>query len=399
MSDIPWKDADIKQKVSVSSIKESNRFLRKFYNEISKEIKVAWHFQPFRTGNTIYVGMSSFGEMWLDYEIKGLIQNIYISTNNEKTHHIVAAALEEAVKCHDDLTDYDIRVTFLCQDISFSGMCRKNIIVRPASMDGKNNVTEVIFSVQAFGRFDLNYVATQKINYLRYLLCVYTNFQFELKNQYSIVKDMEYIENEWANYDPDWVDYFFDETKNPVTGELIPDFFDLFRIVLDHDSYGKTIRLILNAAQEAYCGKLMLDDILREAKYNIPGYVDMANTMLISVLEPLSNIGTEKAETCPVCGNLKYKIRKKVEDLCSDYLNEFLTKEISNIGYGQRSSFLHEGYAKTNEFYSGRCIPLLNPDAPNEILGAAPVVNINLFDYVTYIFRHKVHDLLVENRF
>ena len=397
MMGIEWQNADIKINVSTKSVQDSNLFLRKFYDELSKKMKIGWNYQPSRTGKLIYVGMSGFGSMWFDYKVKGKINNIYISTPNAEVHNIVEDALKEAIVNHNSFEIYNIKVDFLTDDISFALMCRKNIKVKSFySKEKGQNITSISFSLRAFGQFDLQYVAMQKINYLKYFLCVYTNIQFVM-TKFEILDDIRYIKNSWSNYDLNWVDYVFDGAS-PEAVELIPDFFDVFRVVLDNDSFEKTMRLLLNSAQEIYCGRIMLNDSLQDSKYNIPGYADMIDTILISALEPLSVIGAEKPETCPECGNLKYKIRKKVEDLCSKYVNKELTKEISNIGHGKRSSFLHEGHAKTNEFYCGRCMPIIDPETQNMMLNAVASPNRNLFDYITYIFRQMIHDLLQNER-
>lgn len=388
------KNADVICNISAKSIKESNLVLRQFYDEVSKSINVAWNYQPHREKNVIFVGMSSFGDVWHDYDVKGLIKNIYVSTPTEEIHDIVENALNKVVQNRNMLNEYDVEVYFFSNDISFCKMCRNNIEISSELTEDKKYITTVRFSIKAFGTFDLKYIMVQKMNYLKHLLCVYTNFQFQFLNKYTIIESKKYIENSWDNYNLKWIDYFFDEAKGIENTELIPDFFDLFRVILDNDSYDKTMRLLLNSAQEIYCGKMMMDDSRENAKYAIPGYIDLINTILVSALEPLSNIEAEKIEHCPTCGNLKYRIRGKVKDLCSQYFNEFLVKEISDIEYGKRSAFLHEGNARTNEFYSGRCVPLLNSNTGNTMLVAAAYVNYNLFDYVTYVFRQKVHDLL-----
>lgn len=391
-------NADIICNISAKSIKESNLVLRQFYDEVSKSIKVAWNYQTHREKNIVFVGMSSFGDMWFDYDVKGLIKNIYVSTPKKEIHDIVKRALNKVAQKHYVLNEYNVEVWFYSDDISFRKMCRKNIEIISELNEDNKYITKIKFSVKAFGTFDLKYIMVQKINYLKHLLCVYTNFQFEFLNNYTIIGEKKYIENSWNNYDLKWIDYFFDESKGAQNAELIPDFFDLFRVILDYDSYEKTMRLLLNSAQEMYCGKLMLDISIQNAKYGIPGYTDLTNTILVSALEPLANIGVKKAEHCPICGNLKYKIRGKVKDLCSQYFNEYLVKEIADIEYGKRSAFLHEGNATTNEFYSGQCIPLINPNTGNTMLGAFACVNLNLFDYVTYVFRQKVHELLADEK-
>jgi|GEM_PF-1715584 len=393
MKKFEWEDADIKVNVSAKSLEESNLILRKFYDEINKTIQVGWQFMNVRTGNTIEVGDCNFGTMWFDYKQSGLINNIFISTKGRAPKQIVESALKEAIANHNNFEKYGIEAVFYTKDIHFSTMC-KNDILLTSDLAKNGNTAKIRFNINAFGKLDAKYIITQKINYLKHLFCAYTNFLFKLKCVYKSEKSVECEETKWNNYDPDWIDCFFDDEKKDVDAELIPDFFDIFRIILDNDSYKKTMRLLLNSAQEIYCAQKMMKDSVYDPEYNSPGFVDMLNTLLISALEPLSNIGARKAEICPECGNVKYKIRKKVETLCSQYTNDYITKVLSNIGYSQRSSFLHEGNAKTNEFYCGTCIPLINPSAKNELLMASSVINQNTFDYVAYIFRKKVHDLL-----
>ena len=384
--------ADVVCNVSAKDVKESNLVLRKFYDEISKEMDVAWNYCPFRVNKTIFIGFSTFGKMWLDYNKKGQIKNLYIATESMELHNIVKDALEKAVKDHDSMITYYVGVEFETNDICFQTMCKNDIKVETNVMNNRN-ITVVKFAVKAFGDFDLKYIVTQKVNYLKHLMCVYTNCQFEMHNDYFLFDSLKFEENDWENYDYDWMDEFYDEVDGKKYAVLLPDFFDMYRVILDNDSYNKTIRLLLNSAQEIYCGKLMIDDVVDNPKYNIPGFVDIVDTVLISALEPLSNIGSDKPENCPICGNLKYKIRYKVKDLCEQYVGDYLTKKIADIDYGRRSDFLHEGHARTNEFYMGRCVPQINTSTGNSMLNVS-YIDLNLLNYATYIFRKKLHDVL-----
>ena len=132
------------------------------------------------------------------------------------------------------------------------------------------------------------------------------------------------------------------------------------------------------------------------SEWNIPGYTDLINTLIISALEPLSNIFGVKSEKCSVCGSLKYSVRKKVRDLCNAYFPEQLAKEIYDKGYHNRSAFLHEGYPVTNEFYCGHCVPLINPVDGRSVLFPGAYIDLNLFEYVTFIFRKTTSDVLKE---
>lgn len=62
----------------------------------------------------------------------------------------------------------------------------------------------------------------------------------------------------------------------------------------------------------------MKRDAFSSGEYNIPGYVDLINTTLVSSLEPVANLDADEPETCKECGQLKYSIRKKVKDLVSE---------------------------------------------------------------------------------
>lgn len=386
--------ADVIKKICSTNVKESNLFLRKLYSELSKYDKLAWNYFGVREKQKICLGICNLGEVWIDYKVKGLIDSIYVFTNNDISKESVQKAVDEAFINHLKKEKYTAIANFHTKDISFKNMCKKNIEIKSEEKNGKF-ITSITFSFEAFSGVDAEYIHTQKLNYLKHLLFAYTNIKFENIENYIINdNELKYEEKDWVEFDRDWIDYYFDEHIGPQNTVLLYDFFDIFRIVLDNDTYNKEMRLVLNAAQELYCGKLMIDNILTNGEYNIPGYVDITNTIILSVLEPLSNIRAEKPEHCPSCGNLVYKIRKKVEVLCNTYLNDWLTKYISDIKYGQRSTFLHEGNALTNEFYSGRCIPLINPSKPNTLLPPTTTINFNMINYVSYIFRHVVRDIL-----
>ena len=83
--------------------------------------------------------------------------------------------------------------------------------------------------------------------------------------------------------------------------------------------------------------------------------------------------------------------------MCKLYFPEHLAKEIYDKGYGERSTFLHEGNEITNEFYCGHCVPLINPVDGRSILLPTSHLNLNLFNFVTFIFRKFICELLKDN--
>lgn len=389
------KEADIVRNISTKNVKDSNLFLRRFYEEVSKYIEMGWNVQSWREGQTIFVGDSNFGSMMFDYKVKGQINNIYIKTKKKKYHSIIEKSLDVAIKEYNYFKKYLITIELDTQNFLFQTMCKNNIRIEPKYNEISRKSILISFFIKAFGTFDLRYIIKQKSHYLQQLLCAYTNNDFDIiRYNYCESEITSFEDSDWVRTNIDWIDDCFVEKENERYISLLPDFFDLFRIVLDNDSYERTMRLLLNSAQEIFCAKLMLNMSNKDAKYSIPGYTDIVNTVMISILEPLSNIGSKKPETCPACGNLKYKISQKIRDLCKRYTNEYLVKEITNIEYGLRSSFLHEGNARTNEFYCGVSVPLIDTLNQNRISDVTSYTRYNLFDWSTYIFRMVVHDLL-----
>lgn len=392
-----WENADIKFDVCLKNIEDSNLFLRKFYEELSKHGKIGWSFQSYREDTVIRVGDTNYGEMWIEYKQKGKICKIYFQTSSKEVHNRVEAALKSAKEKHDVMKHYTVTVSFIDEDIKFCDMCRNGIEITSTERENKI-LTRVTFPVKAFGQYDLQYVVTQKINYLQHLLCAYTNIIFSL-DKISCDEGIYNIrDNVWQEPNQNWIttdDQFINIDKQILS--LSSDFFSVFRKVVDKSEYNREIRLLLNASQEIFCSKKMISNFFKAgSEWNIPGYTDLINTLIISALEPLSNIFGVKSEKCSVCGSLKYSVRKKVRDLCNAYFPEQLAKEIYDKGYHNRSAFLHEGYPVTNEFYCGHCVPLINPVDGRSVLFPGAYIDLNLFEYVTFIFRKTTSDVLKE---
>lgn len=387
MSD--WREANIKFEVCSSSSEESNLFLRRFYEELYKFGKIGWYFQTYRIGRIIYVGKMNYGDMWISYKERGKLDCIYIKTDSDESKNLVYQALVNARNSQAKFTIYNITVVFDTYDIEFCDMKKNGIWINSEKFD--NRIwTKISFSIKAFGPHDLEYIKIQKINHLKHLFCSYTNILFECIKIICNEGELNILDNTWEEPDSDWIeieDLFVDRDKKVAS--LCFSFFDILRNIFDVFEYDKNIRLLLNASQEIYCSKKMINNLLDNGKeWNMPCYTDLVNTLIISSLEPLSSIYGIEPETCYKCGNLKYSIRRKIKDLCDRYCPPNVVQEIFNDRYKERSSFLHEGNPITNEFYCGHCVPLLDPVDGRSIMLPVSTVNINMFDYVAYIFRH-----------
>lgn len=381
--------------VSSDSVQESNYILRRLYEEISKAGPIGWQFMPERRGNDIFVGYTNWGELYLHYKKKGCIDKICFFNIDEKNAPIIENAINIANQDHNTFSAYSVRVEFNTGDVLFREMAKNQIYFCSERNEDGNNRLSISFNVEAFGDYDIQYIANQKINYLKILLSAYTNILFDYPKIEIARGSQEYPDINWSDYDEDWIDDFLGpDGKEAAT--LLPDFFAFLRLTIDNDYYNEDMKLILNAAQDYYCSLLMRKRLLYDISDNIPGIVDTINTMLISTLEPLSCINKDKPEICPVCGNKVYKISAHIRALCENYLGEYIAKDIADKGYSYRSSFLHEGHARTNEFFSGRFYPQIDPVSQNEMLWVVPLLETNTFDFVSYVFRKVVHDWLIE---
>ena len=384
---------DICFNVATRDCTESNLFLRKFYELMSHHMKVAWSFQSFREEKNIYVGTANFGEMWLEYKERGKINNVIIHPDSEESYKIIVNTLNEAKTTYlNSFVNYKVVLGVKSGEIRIKPQSCDNISF---SYDEERCMNLLTFNVKAFGDFDFSYVINQKANYIKHLLCIYTNTVFQVSLVEKSVDEYECEDAQLQEYDDEWVDMsdiFVSETELILS----PNFYNILNIVLKDVQYERTLRLILNSAQQLFIANIMKRDTFNSGEYNIPGYVDLINTTLVSALEPIANLDAEQPETCKECGQLKYSIRKKVRDLCQKYLPDHLVKMISNDLYSDRSKFLHEGNAKTNEFYCGRCVPLLDPVNGREIMQPTCSINLNMFEYVSYIIRKVICEQLQE---
>ncbi len=391
------KENIVSIEVSSGSVQESNLILRKLYEELNESAPLGWEFMPFREETDIFLGNCTLGRVYLHYKEKGKIDRITFHVSDLKNKAIVERAIKAANENHSTFVDYIVQVEFTIKHIVLKEMAKQQIHIIGEKGDNRDHVNRLVvtFNIKAFGDYDVRYIVTQKTSYLRLLLCVYTNLVFELPDIRIARGKKEFADVNWTNFDEEWLESFY-EPSAENEAFLLPDFFALFRYVLDNDYYGRTMRLVLNASQDYFCALLMKKRLLDYGNDYIPGIVDTINTLLLSTLEPLSCIGKEPPQICPTCGNVIYKISSHIRCLCEKYLGEHLARDIVKRGYRNRSAFLHEGNATTNEFYCGTSYPQLDPNKPNEILWVIPALEYNYFDYISFVFRRTIHDLLQE---
>ena len=391
-----WKLADIVYKVYCNDCNESNMFLRAFYNSVNEKMSLAWQFSPSRDGKIIHIGWSTIGEMWIEYKERGKLNTVYIDTPNDRIHRLVADALDYAQNHFKEFNKYNVRVLF--KNKRLRAMVKNSIRIESYGKEGID-YTSLTFQMNALGEFDARHIMYQKANTLCHLLCAYTNQLFSITEVELVTCDDDfYIENVWEEPSEDWIDD--DELYRTIEGTedeeiiLSKEFFDLFRISLEHMGDNRKLQLILNSAQTLYCARLLTKKERTDASLAIPGITDLINTEAVSALEPLACIDEFKIEKCECCGNNVYSISKRIKKLCKKYLPEHLVKMICDEKYSERSKFLHEGFVYTYEVGIGKSMPIISPMDGRSMSFVAPFVNRNLQDYVGYVFRKKVKEVL-----
>jgi hypothetical protein len=378
--------------IGTESIEESNRFLRKLWSELDLVRKNGWNYQPHRKGRRITIGWNNFGLVEFDYIQKGTINNIYFESDENR--EIIENAIDSALEGYRNHTNHTVGISLSNKD---------GVLLSHCSYDGieiipSNNLTEIVFEIDAFSHLDREHFLLQKMYPILFIIYAYTNLEFMcshayMKREHKVDGDGS-IKDECLKYNYDWIDT--DECPEDKNGYLmIPkECMKLIKAIISAEQYEQNLQLLINAGQLLYHSNRMYIDIRSSGKYNQTGYVDAFNTVLVSALEPLSNIGAALPKHCKECGNLVYSINKKIRDFISKYLPPHLVDDICNRSYKNRSKFLHEGYAMTSEYYTGSCFPLINARTGNSMLAAGSNLEFNLREYITYVFRNFERDLL-----
>ena len=179
---------------------------------------------------------------------------------------IVESALKEARDtCLNSFINYKVVLSVSSEEIRIRPQACGNISV---SYDEERCRNLLTFNVKAFGDFDFRYVINQKANYIRHLLCIYTNAIFQVAIVGKSVEDYECADTGWQEYDYNWVDtsdIFVSETELLLS----PDFYRILNFVLKDIQYERSLRLILNSAQQLFIANLMKRDAFSSGEYNI----------------------------------------------------------------------------------------------------------------------------------
>jgi hypothetical protein len=195
-------------------------------------------------------------------------------------------------------------------------------------------------------------------------------------------------------------------TSDPMASEPPPKFQDEANVYWFSDDWledGPYIedRLALSRSQVALINAVLEGrvaretPILRAARHFNEGlelhdtttdHPEVATTLLVSALEvACADVGS--VESCPCCGQLKYKLSRKVQDLARRHLGEGAAYFVKT-DYERRSKYLHAGVLPGAIPDGIRIEPMLDPMSPSGCTRHRGVASPeNLIEFTSYVIR------------
>ena len=376
------------ENISLKNVHDSNLFLRKLWSEL--EDGNGWNFSSVRDKNEVFIGFSNYGEVSFDYKKRGCINNIYFRNVKNRNVEVVRNAIIRAKEIEEINVYYvKIELPFISCDIKDDGLDTWFV---------KENKRSYLYSkIKAYSTKDLEYLLSKKVETLRGLFSVYIRNIFPLnlfKISYSAEeqKNFEFHDDE-SGYYLDWMD--LDEIPKSKEGYfIIPrEMFTLVNIIMNNNFYSKEISLLINATHAFYSATYQMK-LSEKNEEDQLGCINIANSMVISALEPLAELENVPRYVCENCGTAVYSVVKKMKLLLTRYFKPAMVEYIMNVYYSNRSKFFHEGIRNTEEYYIGICWFQIDERDGRNILSPHALIEYNLFDWVNYVIRKRLYDII-----
>lgn len=370
----------LKYPINYNTVQESNIFLRKLWAELNDIKPMGWQLFPNKHGNTVYLGISTLGEISFDYSKKGCVKTLYIDNSSNETE--ITKAIQAAKS--NPMKEYSFMLE-LTSD--------KNLEIHEASTStcnifSKDGHVYLKSGFEAYSDWDLDKILPSKFLPIEAIFYEYTHCIFHIeKVKYAAGKFIS--ENQvLPQYNYEWIDS--DECPESSAGKvLLPnEFFNLIEYILNDKTYDDKIELLINSSNLLFTTAKLIDDI--PCSYSSIN-ADIVNSMACSTFEPLSLILDSNVERCESCGNMVFSITKKIKNMCSKYVSAEFGKYVSNVIYKHRSTFLHEGHPETTQTHNRISCPQIDPHTGSIMLSHGMVRELTL-DYSAYLFRRISHD-------
>lgn len=370
----------LKYPVNITTVQESNIFLRKLWAELNNIRPMGWQLFPDKHDNTVYIGISTLGEISFDYSQKGCIRNLYIdnSSNEAEITKAIQAAKSEPMK----------EYSFMLELISDRNVEIQEVSTACCTISSADGRVYLKAGFEAYSNWDFERIFSSKYFLIEAIFYEFTHNIFRINKVKYVPESFVGDNQNFEGYNYEWIDS--DECPVSSAGKLLlpKEFFNLIEYILDDKTFDENIELLLNSSNLLLATAKMMEDV-SWAYSSINA--DIINSMACSTFEPLSFILDNSVERCTSCGNMIFSITAKIKNMCSKYVSVEFGKYVSNVIYKHRSSFLHSGYPETTQTHHRISCPQINPHTGSIMMPHGMVRELTL-DYSAYLFRKISRD-------
>lgn len=184
--------------LNITSVQESNIFLRKLWSEFNDIRPMGWEMFPYKCENRVIIGISTLGEVSYDYKKRGCIKNLYI--DNDKDKKLISEAVYKAEK--------GSMVTYA---VSFELKSDEKTSITEISLDNctiftHNDKIYLRLNFEAYSLWDLKTFLPNKYDLIISILYEYTHTLFEIVNITVAEKILKIRNVEPPEYNYNWID-------------------------------------------------------------------------------------------------------------------------------------------------------------------------------------------------
>lgn len=417
--------------VDINNPDDSNRFLRALWAEFRKECgKCAWQYTPFKIGQlkTIFIGFADINRpegnlgVSVTYVQRGTIRSISFKHEPDRPISMeLGALLQRTVKFalermgSPERQLYSVKIEGLYASpsncvgdfFSFTPISRRRF--------------ELTLAVNAFDKTDAKTEFIEKMRQVLNVLSVESNAAFWPLNNEQIEDDeplpQSGHEGEVYAEDQDWIDdcperdgqILISRAGKKLIDVLIadrpvPEDVGTFLRACNHFHIARKYaaqRLDLvefGEAERVRTNEIVLPIKVRNRRLEAAGQVgdahaEISGALFMSAMEVAAKIGQPPPEACNDCGQLKYRISRRVTDLMQNCGGDNLSR-VAKGYYSQRSQYLHEGTMLSPSNYTGTSIPQLDASSPTGCLMQTASPDPNLRDYVGFCLRKVMKEVV-----
>ena len=423
---------------NISSLLESNNFLRAFWAELRNRFgKCAWNYQPFKDGTsqTIFLGWADINQehvipISLTYSQRAIVSGIHFGEQFgepiDETSELgqqLKAATDKAYQRRNspDTKILQVPVSSLYRSLApYSGQWFE---ISP----DQHPVSLLKIKIRAFDDIDANAEFLRVSSYLMDILSVETNSLFWLLVQedgQDIASDMEsknsaHPEVNTFVSDEEWMDDLPNCNGYLLISSQAIRFLDRIlsknELSADEENFIRSCHHFHIARQQdallydrlAFSGEQNSEDgattlfLQENPRFKSTSMLsrraeEIATVLYVSTIEVASIIGSNPSEKCIACDQEKYKISARVVDYVKKYLvleeGHRLIK-VFKSHYRKRSKYLHAGVVLNDHPYTGTTIPRLELSSDSGVSQKTSVSVANLREWIGYMLRQQLKSM------